>query len=87
MITSRKKEIEVAIYVRMHCGAHVFLEDSHEKILLAIMMKTKVASMIIMLEFTINRCSYQNAEHAMRHDEDHASNHDADNAGKLEKSR
>jgi hypothetical protein len=38
---------------------------------------------LIMLEFMINRCSYQNAEHAMRHDEDHTSNHDEKYASKL----
>ncbi len=80
MLTSRKKEIEVEIYVRKHCGANVFLEGSHEKIL---MMQTMVSSTMIMLEFMINRCSYQNAEHALRHDEDHASNHDEDTANKL----
>ncbi len=48
------------------------------------MMKTIVSSMmIIMLEFMMNRCFYQNAELARRHDEDHASNHDEDIASKL----
>ncbi len=48
--------------------------------MLAIMMKhvVPVSYMMIMLEFMINRCFFQNAEHAMRHDEDHASNHDED---------
>jgi hypothetical protein len=66
----------------MHCGgAHVFLEGSHEKIL---MMKTMLSSMmIIMLEFMMNRCFYQNAELARRHDEYHSSNHDEDTSSKL----
>jgi hypothetical protein len=48
------------------------------------MMKTMVSSMmIIVLEFMLNRCSYQNTELARSPDEDHSSNHAEDTSSKI----